>query len=486
MLGRISSETVLIETIPLTGPRVAIMGLGRSGMACARSLRASGAELWLWDDNPHRRNQASKQGFSIKDLTTCSLEGVSEMVLSPGIPYRYPSPHPAVVNVRNSPDIRVISDLDLLARACPGAYYLGVSGSNGKSTTTALIGHILTAHSSQVAVGGNLGTPALELPALASGGWYVLEVSSYQLELSCSVPFRLAILLNISPDHLDRHGGMDGYVRAKCRLFTQSAPNTDPAGSPAVSRVAIVGVDDTHSRQISHWLEAGQTENGNRWQVIPISGCRVAAGAHHAGIGVCDGWLYDAQADQYLAELAKVTINRQNLAAAYAATKAIGVTNDQIVARLQTFCGLEHRQQLVAQIGGVRFINDSKATNPAAAVQALMALGPNIYWIAGGRAKLGGWQELTPGLGSVQKAFLIGESAQELADWLGRYHFGLPYTLCSSLECAVSQAAELAWSEHKEHPCVLLSPACASFDQFANFEERGRVFVRQVAALHKG
>ncbi|WP_119459087.1 UDP-N-acetylmuramoyl-L-alanine--D-glutamate ligase [Rhodospirillaceae bacterium SYSU D60014] len=445
---------------------VAVLGLGGSGLATGRALAASGAEIWAWDDSAERRAAAEMAGMSLTDLSRCDWTRPSSLVLSPGIPHTHPAPHPVAQLARNA-DCPIIGDIELLARAQPKATYLGITGTNGKSTTTALIGHLMQSAGRRVEVGGNLGTPALALEPLEAGGSYVLECSSYQLELMRSARFDVAALLNISPDHLDRHGGMAGYIAAKKRIFAkQVAPQT-----------AVIGVDDIHCQEI----HAGLAAKGEQI-VIPVS----ARGPVPGGVYVEKGLLIDdshgrAQSvlDMRLAPTLPGGHNWQNAAAACAACRAAGLEVAEIADGLQSFPGLAHRQELIALLDGVRYVNDSKATNADATARALACYDP-IYWIVGGKPKEGGLAGLDRYYPRIAHAFLIGEAAAVFAEQLAGK---VAVTQSGTLDNAVSAAHALAQAQGRPGAVVLLSPACASFDQFANFEERGLAFRRLITAL---
>ena len=454
----------MIDLSFFAGLPVAVLGLGKSGLAAARALHAAGAEVWAWDDNEDQRAKARAAEIPLVDLNQVNWQELTSLVLSPGIPHSFPQPHPIVAAAKRH-NVEIIGDIELLARAQRNARYLGVTGTNGKSTTTALIGHILQLAGRAVEVGGNLGTPVLTLDGLDQEGIYVLEMSSYQLELTLSITFDVAVLLNVSPDHLDRHGGFAGYVAAKRQIFHRQ---TKP-------RTAVVGVDDETTAAIFSELKAADEQ-----EVIGISGSRPVPG----GVYVTDGVLIDDTGGQRvpamdLREIASLpgSHNWQNAAAAYAACKAIGVDPPVIAACLRSFPGLAHRQQIVAVIDGVTYVNDSKATNADAAAKAL-ACYDRILWIAGGRAKEGGLAGLEPYFGRIAHAFLIGEAAADFAAAL-RNH--VPVSLSGTIAQAVPAAAEAA--SCLPGSVVLLSPACASFDQFANFELRGDAFVAAVEAL---
>jgi UDP-N-acetylmuramoylalanine--D-glutamate ligase len=456
----------MIEVFAFSGLPVAVLGLGKSGLAAAEGLRRGGAEVWAWDDDAERRAAAERQGFRIADLGAADLAELTSLVLSPGIPHTHPQPHPAVARARAA-GIEIIGDIELLARTERIAAYVGITGTNGKSTTTALLGHVLEVTGRDVAVGGNLGTPALALPELGPGGIYVLEMSSYQLELTVSLTFDVAVLLNVSPDHLSRHGGMAGYVAAKKLIFHRQ---TKP-------RAAIVGVDDEICRGIHEELARAGDQI-----VIPVSAERPVPG----GVYAEDGWLVDDIDGRAVRVLPLDRLerlpgrhNRQNAAAAYAAARHIGVDPHPLVAALQTFPGLAHRQELVATIDGVRCVNDSKGTNADATARALECY-DDIYWIAGGVPKEGGIASLERYFPRIRRAFLIGEAAPEFAATLDGK---VAHETSGDLAAAVAAAHEAARREGRAGAVVLLSPACASFDQFANFEERGATFRRLVEAL---
>ncbi len=449
----------------LKGETVAVLGLGKSGMSAARALSAAGANVLAWDDG--QPDPASvPQGVTVTDLGQADLSQASMLVLSPGIPRCHPAPHLAVARAFEA-GCPIVSDIDLLGRAQTEARYLGITGTNGKSTTTALIGHVMTKTGPPTQVGGNLGIPALSLKPLGSDGWYVLELSSYQLETISAVAWDIGVLINIAPDHLDRYADMDGYVEAKRAIFARQ-----PKGA-----TAIIGVDDEWSRATLDGLSGDR----NR-RVIPIS----AQGPVAGGVFVRDGVLTDATAGAERAVLdlrAVPTLpgihNWQNAAAAYAAALSVGLAPDAIAEAMRSFPGLRHRQELVGSIGALRFVNDSKATNPDAAARAL-ACYDRVYWIAGGLAKQGGLEVLTPHLGRVAHAFLIGAASEMLADFLGDT---VPVSQCGEIGSAVEAAVAQAEADGATDAVVLLSPACASWDQFANFEARGDAFVAAVRAM---
>jgi UDP-N-acetylmuramoylalanine--D-glutamate ligase len=450
----------MIDLSFLPDAPVAVLGLGKSGLATAQALAASGVDAWPWDDQPAKRAEAEALGLTLVDLNACDWSLPQALVLSPGIPHRFPAPHPITVAATDA-DCPIISDIELLGMGEPQATFIGITGTNGKSTTTALLGHILKTAGKPVEIGGNLGIAALSLEPLGEDGTYVLELSSYQLELTYTVAFDVAVLLNITPDHLDRHGGMDGYITAKRRIF--NAQNMDDA--------SVVGIDDEPSAEIAKSLMA----KGRK--VIPISVKTEPEG----GVFVRDFVLYDAMdgmakpvVDLRRAANLPGLHNAQNAAAAFAAARLAGVPTQQIVDAMVSFAGLAHRQEAIATINGVRFINDSKATNADAAQWALGCY-EQVHWIAGGVAKSGGIAELAPYFPHVAKAYLIGEAASSFAETLG----AVPHVIAGDLGRAVSAA----FADAKPGSVVLLSPAAASFDQYSGFEARGDHFRRLVLEL---
>ncbi len=450
------------------GHHVGVYGLGRTGLATARALTAGGALVHVWDDGEPARTAAQDEGLNVSNFADGSLFGYAALVLSPGVPLTHPEPH-AIVKSAREQGCPVIGDMELFALA--NRYKVGentkpviaITGTNGKSTTTALLGHILGGAGRAPQIGGNIGRAVLDLAAPDEAGAYVLELSSYQIDLCHTFDADIAVLLNIAPDHLDRHGGMDGYVTAKRRLFDmQKAGHT-----------AIVSVDDPHAASICAQL-AGQADRS----VIPIS----IEGPLGKGVFVENGTLMDALSGAAEAVLDLATLarlpgrhNGQNVAAAYAAARSLGVARNDIVAGLQSFPGLPHRLELVAEKDGVRFVNDSKATNADATQHALKAF-DRIYWIAGGRAKTDGVAALTDLLEPVQRGYFFGECAARFADEVSEK---IETRQFRTLGDAMTQAAQDA--RRDGGGTVLLSPAAASFDQFKDFEARGDAFK---AAVH--
>ena len=447
------------------GKTVAVFGLARTGLAAARALIAGGAHVALWDDNARGREAAAAEGLPLVDLSTVDWSHFAALMLSPGVPLTHPKPHWTVEKAKAA-GVEIVGDMELLARTIAEApphkrpKIALITGTNGKSTTTALLGHILVAAGRDARVGGNIGVGVLDLDDMHGGAVYVLEVSSYQLDLTSSLKPSVAVLLNISPDHLDRHGGMDGYIAAKKRVFRNQGPDD----------TAIIGVDDPWCQQICTEITAA-----NRRTIWPVSSGR----AMGRGVYALEGVLYDATTTR-VTEVADLLHamglpgkhNWQNAAAAYAAARALGVSVEDAAAGLITFPGLAHRMETVGQIGKVKFVNDSKATNADAARQA-MSTYPRFYWIAGGRPKEGGIDSLSDLFPRIAKAYLVGEAAPAFAAQLDKA--GAPTVLSGTIAAATAAAFADARASD-EDAVVLLSPACASFDQFADFEERGDAF----------
>ncbi|MFQ5535136.1 MAG: UDP-N-acetylmuramoyl-L-alanine--D-glutamate ligase [Sphingomonadales bacterium] len=465
----------MIDLGHYSGKTMAVFGLARSGLAAARALLAGGARVLAWDESETARERAGDKGVPLTDLHKIDWKSVDALVLSPGIPLHYPEPHPLVRAARRA-GRPVIGDVELFAAALkdgpgpgPMSGLVAVTGTNGKSTTTALIGHVLQACGRKSIVAGNIGHPVLALDPVTKDDIHVLELSSYQIDLTCDLAPDVGVLLNITPDHLDRHGDMNGYVAAKKRLFDGQGPG----------QMAVVGIDDDHAAAVRHQL---LTEG--RDLVIPIS----AKGFVNGGVWVADGILYDGISgapvpvgDVSAARGLPGRHNWQNAAAAYAVARVMGLQSREIVTALESFPGLAHRLETLAEVAGVRFVNDSKATNADAAARALDAF-DSVYWIVGGKPKVGGIESLRGKFNKVRRAYLIGEASDGFAAAMGK---DLAHVCCGTLERAVGLAAADARRERGAHNVVLLSPACASFDQFADFEVRGDAFRAEVRALVK-
>ncbi len=464
----------MIPVIGYKDQKVAVLGLGRSGLATARALAAGGASPLLWDDSPEARARAEAEGFTLTDLSRhAALDGVAALIVSPGIPHLYPAPN-RVIDRALDLGVPVDNDIGLFFQSFARPEWdnmdttprvIAVTGSNGKSTTTALIHHILQVAGRPTQMAGNIGTGVLSITPAQDGEVVVLELSSYQTELARALTPDIAVFTNLSPDHLDRHNGMGGYFAAKRRLFAEGGPDR-----------AVVGVDEVEGRFLANQMGQGPGDD----RVI-----RISSGQKLEGFGwsvfARKGFLAEWRKGRQMAAIDLRAVaglpgahNHQNACAAYAATRALGIAPRLIEQAFHSFAGLPHRSQLVGEKDGVRFINDSKATNVDSAAKALQAF-PKIRWIAGGLGKDGGIAALQPFLGSVVKAYLIGHSARDFALQLG----DTPHEICETMDRAVARAA----AEAQADEVVLLAPAAASFDQYPNFEKRGEDFTARVAAL---
>ena len=464
----------MIPVQGFSGNKVAVLGLGRSGLATARALAAGGAEPCLWDDSPEARAKAEAEGFALTDLTRRDAwEGIACLVVSPGIPHLYPEPNRLIARAM-AEGVPVDNDIGLFFRSWSTPDWdemdqtpkvIAVTGSNGKSTTTALIHHILNEVGRPTQMAGNIGRGVLDMEPARDGEVVVIELSSYQTELARSLTPDIAIFTNLTPDHLDRHGGMGGYFAAKRRLFSEGGPDR-----------AVIGVDEVEGRFLANQLAQGAADD----RVIRISSGQKIDGpgwSVFARKGFLSEWRKGRQVVSIdLREIKGLpgAHNHQNACAAYAAVRTLGLAPKVVETALHSFAGLPHRSQLVAEAGGVRYVNDSKATNADSAAKALQAF-DRIRWIAGGLGKDGGIATLAPHLGSVVKAYLIGHSARDFALQIGE----TPHEICETMDQAVARATE----EAEKGDTVLLAPAAASFDQYPNFEKRGEDFVARVEAL---
>jgi UDP-N-acetylmuramoylalanine--D-glutamate ligase len=539
----------------LTNKAVAVFGLGKSGRATVAACLASGAEVHAWDDAEGARNTDNWQlttgnaPLHLTPIDAMPWERIESLILSPGVPLHHPTPHPVVVLARAA-GVEVICDIELLYRACPDARFIAITGTNGKSTTTNLIAHLLAVAEIPHAMGGNIGIPALSLesavPSPASGGGlggecsagsapplltsprkrgegitYILELSSYQSELLDRFRPNIAVWLNITPDHLSRHGGMEGYIAAKEKLFArQGADDT-----------AILCEDDAPSREIAQRLRTRgdvkvRTVLSQQENPLPVGEGRVReadvscpnggvkehsnadkdtltlpsptgrgftppgslrapappqGGGNPDALHVANGLLHDGTCTHDISGIPTLlgTHNAQNVGAAWAVGACLGIAPEVMLTAIRTYPGLPHRIEPVATLNSVRFVNDSKATNAEATTKALACF-EDIFWIAGGQPKEDGLSAITPFLPRIRAAYLIGEAEEAFAQWLSGK---VPVVRCGTLAHAVERAAQDAWKSGLPDAVVLLSPACASFDQWANFEARGEGFRQSVQAL---
>jgi UDP-N-acetylmuramoylalanine--D-glutamate ligase len=452
------------------GRTIAVFGLGLSGLAACRALAAGGAQVVAGDDSAAGREAAAKAGFGVEDLRDADWSRFAALVLAPGVPLTHPEPHWTVLRARAT-GVEIIGDVELYSRerakSAPGAPFVAVTGTNGKSTTTALVAHILKAAGRDVAMGGNIGTAVLALEPPAPQRCHVVEMSSFQIELTPSLRPTAGILLNITPDHLDRHGTMENYAGLKERLV-QGADHP------------IVGHDDDWCRAIAERL----LRAGRGWVDVLSARAPVAGGWFAEGSRLVSGAPWTGPTGRF-ADLAGIGSlrgqhNVQNALAASAAAMRLGVPAADVAAALATFPGLAHRLEEIGRLGATLFVNDSKATNADSAATALAAFERDVFWIIGGRAKQGGIASLAPFFPRVARAYLIGEATAAFAATLDGK---VPCERCGTLDRAVAAATRDAAASGAPAPIVLLSPACASYDQYRNFEIRGDAFRALVAAL---
>ncbi len=459
----------MIQLPDLKNKKTAVFGLGATGLAAAEALVASGAQVFTWDENSAAREKTKNTAYAADHPKNWPWAELQFLCLSPGIPLTFPKPHPIVRKARSA-KVKILGDLELFAMAVNATpekdrpKIVAITGSNGKSTCTALITHILAETGRDVFMGGNIGNPLLAMPSFDRERTYVLELSSFQLDLAASLRANISILLNVSPDHLDRHGDMARYLAAKQRIFyNQTAEDT-----------AIIGVDDAHCQGVCAILSGRRQA-----KVVPVS----TEGALGHGVYTLDGRLFynmaqksgEAGAINHIATL-RGAHNWQNAGAALAAVIELGVAPSVAVKAMERFEGLAHRLEIITRIGDVTFVNDSKATNAEAAASALSAY-DDIFWIAGGQPKEGGVEALRPLMNRVRGAYLIGNGAETFEAQLAG---AAPCVQCGNLAAAVSRASRDARQSGLKAPVVLLSPAAASYDQFKNFEDRGETFRRLV------
>lgn len=431
----------MIASRAWAGKRYAVLGLARSGRATVAALLAAGARVTAWDESAEARAAlAHDDALALADPAVANLSGYDAVVVSPGVPINH---HPVADHARRA-GVPIIGDIELFAQArgeLPSHRVVGITGTNGKSTTTALVHHIVAGAGVPCAMGGNIGLPILEQQPSPAGGVYVLELSSYQIDLTRSLSCDVAVLLNVTPDHLDRYDDFDAYAASKARLFAMQHPG----------QIAVIGIGDAASAAIARDL----ARNGRAEDVTKIAP------------GLC--------MDQSRWPALQGPHNAENALAAIAACEALGIARDAIDAGLASFTGLPHRMQRVGEVGGVAYFNDSKATNPESVAPALMAF-PRIHWIVGGRAKSDDLEGCRAGFANVVRAYTIGEAAQAFEALLAP---DMAVDRCDTLESAV----ERAHAEAQPGDVVLLSPACASFDQFTDYAARGDAFAAAVEAL---
>ncbi|WP_170753072.1 UDP-N-acetylmuramoyl-L-alanine--D-glutamate ligase [Ruegeria lacuscaerulensis] len=460
----------MIPVKGFSGQKVAVLGLGRSGLATARALRAGKAEAVCWDDNPAAREKAEAEGFACADLRRQgAFDQIAALIVSPGIPHLYPVPNPVVAAALDA-GVPIDNDIGLFFRSFAGPEWdnfdtpprvIAVTGSNGKSTTAALIHHILTEAGREAQLAGNIGRGVLDIEPGRDASVVVLELSSYQTELARALTPDIAVFTNLSPDHLDRHGGMGGYFAAKRRLFAEGGPDR-----------AVIGVDENEGAFLAGQLAEGPTDD----RVIRISVARKLTGPGWQ-VFARKGFLSEYRKGRQAGAIDLRNIkglpgahNHQNACAAYAACRALGLAPRVIEDALHSYPGLPHRSQIIAEANGVTFVNDSKATNVDSALKALSAF-KNVRWICGGLEKEGGLSALNTACDQVVKAYVIGREAAGFAMQLE-----VEAQVCTTMAEAVAQAV----ADAAPGDTVLLAPAAASFDQYDNFEQRGEDFAAQV------
>ena len=465
----------MIPVQGVDGATIGVLGLGRSGLSAARALRAGGAEVLVWDDNPAARNAAADEGFTAADLARNDvMNNLAALITSPGIPHLYPAPNPVIAKAYEL-GVPVDNDIGLFFRSFATRAWekfdtapkvVAVTGSNGKSTTSALIHHVLDAAGRRAQLAGNIGRGVLDLDPAEDGDVVVLELSSYQTDLARSLTPDVAVFTNLSPDHLDRHAGMGGYFAAKRRHFAEGGPDR-----------CIVGVDEREGQYLAGQLAEGPTDD----RVIRVSVAGKLAGPGW-NVVARKGFLSETRKDRQVASIDLRDIdglpgvhNQQNACCAYAVCRALGLAPREIEKGLRSYSGLPHRSQFIGEIGGVRFVNDSKATNVDSAARALQAF-QNIRWICGGLQKEGGLDALRDASSGVIKAYVIGRDAAAFAMQLAP-----EAEVCGTMAEAVSRAT----AEAEPGDVVLLAPAAASFDQYDSFEKRGEDFAAEVAKLQK-
>lgn len=465
----------MIEVTLFRGLTVGVFGLGKTGKASIYALKSGGSKVIAWDDDEEKRlawlkdNNPEHLALSLQNILVNPSDTrwttIRALVLSPGIPLNHP-----IVTIAERCLCPIVCDIELLHKTCTNAKYIGVTGTNGKSTTTSLIGHILKNAGIRTEIGGNIGTAALDLQPLASDGAYVLELSSFQLDMLYKMHLNISVLLNITRDHIDHHGSMEKYINAKTKLFLNQGPND----------TAIIGIDTAPTREIFENLKKA----AHIGRIIPISTEQRVPG----GVSVLENKLYndiDSQ-NPLMFDLGHMPYlqgkhNQENYAAGFAATYVYSIPAETIISAISSYKGLKHRQQYLGKLNKITFINDSKATNAESAATALSTYN-NIYWIVGGTPKEGGIESLDQALlARVMHAFLIGQSEADFANTLQSKK--VAFTKCGTLQNAFNQAVQMAKQHKEQDSVILLSPACASYDQWRNFEERGDAFCAMVENL---
>ena len=450
----------MIAATTFAGKRVALFGLGGSGLATAFALKAGGAIVAVWDDNLVAREKAEAEGFAPVDLADADWSQFSSFVLSPGVPLTHPEPHWTVKKAQAA-GVEIIGDVEIFCRErrehAPAAPFVAITGTNGKSTTTALTAHLFRTFGKDVQMGGNIGTPILSLAPLSDERVYVIELSTFQIDLTPTLDPSVGLLLNLTPDHIDRHGTMEHYAAIKERLV-------------AAAERAVISVDDHFVREIAERRFAA----GRETIAMSVAHPELADGLVVQGVTIEHR---SARVSTPIADLSGIASlrgahNAQNAVAAVAALGDLASDHARVQAGLCSFPGLAHRMENIGSLGRILFVNDSKATNADAAEKALLSFN-DIFWIIGGKSKEGGVEPLRSLFPRVAKAYLIGAATEDFARTL---EGAVAYERCGTLDVAARAAARDAARSQAQEPVVLLSPACASYDQFPNFEKRGDAF----------
>ncbi|MCC8467160.1 MAG: UDP-N-acetylmuramoyl-L-alanine--D-glutamate ligase [Rickettsia endosymbiont of Eriopis connexa] len=434
-----------------TKQKIGVFGLGKTGMSVYEELQGK-YDVIVYDDLKANRDifEELYTNNSIAALSDSRWQNLDKIVLSPGVPLTH-----EIVNIAKKFNIPIISDIDLLFEKSKNLNFIAVTGTNGKSTTTALISHILNSNGLDYPLAGNIGVPALQAKASKDG--YVLELSSFQLDLVKTFIAKIAVLLNITPDHLDRHQDMTGYIAAKSKIFDRMDKDS----------YAVINIDNDYCREIFMTLQQEQ-----RVKLIPFSVTKILEN----GISVVDDKIKDNDINYELSfnKNLQGIHNYENIAASYAVAKIMGVESKKILESISSFQSLPHRMQYIGSINNISVYNDSKATNAISAVQSIKAL-DNIYWLAGGIPKEGGIEEIKPYFSKIKKAYFYGQAKEIFANTAKNI---VDFVICDNLEQAFDLAYKDACSDSAEMKNLLLAPSCSSYDQFKNFEERGELFMR--------
>jgi UDP-N-acetylmuramoylalanine--D-glutamate ligase len=460
-----SPAMAMTPATTFAGKTVALFGLGGSGLAAARALNAGGATVHCWDDGEAGRAKAATEGLTVTDLAVADWTQFASLILSPGVPLTHPQPHWTVVRAQAA-GVEIIGDIEVFfrerAKIAPGSPVIAITGTNGKSTTTALIAHLLRTAGLDVQMGGNIGTNILDLAPPGAKRVHVIELSTFQIDLTPSLAPSIGLMINLTPDHLDRHGTMEAYAAIKERVV-------------ALSDTAVCGVDDAWSKAMAdRRASAGKP-------LVRFSTGRLPSGVVARGgmlSRMAGGEEFDIASLNGIASL-RGAHNAQNAAGAVAVALELGIDPPTIQAALRSYASLPHRMEQIGHVGKTAFINDSKATN-ADSTRGALSGSEGLFWIVGGKEKDGGIEDLRPLFGAVAKAYLIGRASDVFAQTL---EGTVPFERCVTLDRAVALAAADAAASDYEHPVVLLSPACASYDQYRSFEHRGAHFRELVSAL---